>query len=75
MYHTIGISILDQHTHRFLWRNMDIHLTPETYVMIVVSFGDRPAGTITTVALGETAKANVNLFSDACDTIMQNICG
>ena len=52
---------------------MDIHLTPETYVMTVVSFGDRPAGTFTTVALRETAKASVNPFSDACDTIMQNI--
>ena len=73
MYHTISISILDQHTQRFLWRNMDIHQTPETYVMTVVFFGDRPAGTITTVALRETAKASVNPFFDTCDTIMQYI--
>ena len=52
---------------------MDIHLTPETYVMTVVSFRDRPAGTMTRVALRETAKPSVNPFSDACDTITQNL--
>lgn len=29
MYHTVKIGIKDQHTHRFLWRNMDDKREPE----------------------------------------------
>ena len=46
MYHSVKISILDQHTHRFLWRNMETYRDPDTYVMTAVSFDDKPAGNI-----------------------------
>ena len=49
MYHSVKISIFDQHTRRFLWRE------PDTYVMNVVSFGDKPAGSIVAAALRNTA--------------------
>ena len=51
MYHTIKITKVDQHTHRFLWRYMNLSVEPEIYAMTSVSFGDRPAGNIATVAL------------------------
>ena len=40
----------------FLWRDLDITREPDTYVMNTVSFGDKPAGTITTVALRKAAE-------------------
>ena len=56
MYHTIRKTGLDQHTHRILWRECKTNIPPNIFVMISVSFGDRPAGNITTVALRETAE-------------------
>ena len=50
MYHSIKISEIDQHVHRFLWRDFDVYRDPDTYIMTTVSFGDKPAGTIATVA-------------------------
>ena len=52
MYHTVGRTrVIDQHTHRFLWRDMDVTREPGTYVIHRVSFGDKSSGTIATVAL------------------------
>jgi hypothetical protein len=39
MYHAIKMSIVDQHTHRFLWRDDEMD-EPDTYVMTSVSFGN-----------------------------------
>ena len=33
MYHTVATKILDQHTHRFLWRDMETTREPDTYVI------------------------------------------
>ena len=44
MYHSIELSNLDQHIHRFLWRDLNLSIEPKTFVMTSVSFGDRPAG-------------------------------
>ena len=33
MYHSVHLSELDQHTHRFLWRELDEQRAPETYAM------------------------------------------
>ena len=51
LYHAVKISSIDQHTHRFLWSYMSTSVFPSTFVMNSVSFGDRPAGAIATVAL------------------------
>ena len=50
------ISHLDQHWHRYLWRNMELDKDPETYVITAVNIGDKPGGAIATVALRETAE-------------------
>ena len=50
MYHTIKIKTIEQHTHRFLWRDMDTGRPPDRYVIQRVSYGDKPSGTIATVA-------------------------
>ena len=72
MYHAVKISLLDQHTHRFLWRDFNTIKPPETYVMTSVSFGDRPAGNIATVALRKTAKMREMEYPKATRTILNN---
>lgn len=56
MYHSVKISPLDQHTHRFLWRDLEEREPPDTYVMTSVSFGDKPAGAIAMLAMRKTAE-------------------
>ena len=72
MYHTVKTSELDQHTHRFLWRNMDGTREPDTYIIQRVSFGDKPAGTIATIALRKTAEMMRNEYPEAADIIQNN---
>ena len=63
---------LDQHTHRFLWRNMDTTRQPDTYVIQRVSFGDKPSGGIATVAMRKTAELGHQEFPEATKTIINN---
>ena len=42
--HSVGTTQLEQHTHRFLWRDIVTRKEPDTYVIQRVSFGDRPSG-------------------------------
>ncbi|CAB3989230.1 RNA-directed DNA polymerase from transposon BS [Paramuricea clavata] len=72
MYHAIKISVLDQHTHRFLWRDMSQDSGRSTYVMTSISFGDKPAGNIATVALRKTAEMQKDDLRNASDTILNN---
>ena len=69
MYHTIRLSLHDQHTHRFLWRNDDANNSMQTLVMTAVSFGDRPAGTIAILALKKLAFMFDKEYPDACKVI------
>ena len=46
MYHSVKITELDQHMHRFLWRDMNQKIGLDVYVMASVSFDDQPAGNI-----------------------------
>ena len=55
MYNSVGLEELEQHCHRFLWRNLDSSREPDVYVMTVVCMGDKPAGAIATEAIYMTA--------------------
>ena len=72
MYHTVKIGMLDQNTHRFLWRNMEANREPDVYVITSVSFGDRPAGSIATVALRKTAQLFSSVYPRAVEMIIEN---
>lgn len=50
MYNTVKTRTIEQHTHRFLWRDININRESDTYVIQRVSFGDKPSGAIATVA-------------------------
>lgn len=72
MYHTVKTTVLDQHTHRFLWRDMDTSKEPDTYVTQRVSFGDKPSGTIATVALWKTADLGNHEYPKAAKIVQNN---
>ena len=72
MYHTVATKVLDQHTHRFLWRNMETTREPDTYVIQRVSFGGKPSGAIATVALRKTAEMGEDQFPEATRVILNN---
>ncbi|XP_068756184.1 uncharacterized protein [Montipora capricornis] len=72
MYHTVKIKTIEQHTHRFLWRDMDTGRPPDTYVIQRVSFGDKPSGTIATVALRKTAEMGADRCPEATQVIKEN---
>ena len=72
MYHSIKLSNLDQHTHRFLWRDWNSSIEPKTFVMTSVSFGDRPAAAISAVALKKTAEMNAERYPLASNIILTN---
>ena len=72
MYHSVSISNLDQHTHRFLWRDLEEWKEPVVYKMTCVSFGDKPAGAIAALALRKTAELSAKEFPIAAETISKN---
>ena len=72
MYHTAATNVLDQHTHRFLWRDMETTKEPDIYVIQRVSFGDKPSGAIATVALRKTAEMGKDQFPEASQVILSN---
>ncbi|XP_068713032.1 uncharacterized protein [Montipora foliosa] len=72
MYHTVKIKTIEQHTHRFLWRDMDTGRPPDTYVIQRVSFGDKPSGMIATVALRKTAEMGADRYPEATQVIKEN---
>ena len=72
MYHSVHISLLDQHTHRFLWRNMDNTRDPDMYMMQKVSFGDKPAVNIAAVALRKTAEEGKEMYPRAAELVLHN---
>ncbi|KAL9967197.1 hypothetical protein ACROYT_G025375 [Oculina patagonica] len=65
-------GVIEQHTHRFLWRNMDVTREPDRYVIQRVSFGDKPSGTIATVALRKTAEMAKDKYPQASNLLINN---
>ena len=69
MYNSVHLEPLEQHVHRFLWRDCEDR-EPDTYVMTRVSLGDRPSGTIAIVAKNLTAKKFSHIDADAAQTLI-----
>lgn len=55
MFHSVHLDLLEQHCHRFLWRDLKSETKPDTYIMLRVNMGDRPAPAICTEAMYKTA--------------------
>ena len=56
MFNSVHLEPLEQHCHRFLWRDLEESKKPGIYVMTRVNMGDRPAPAISTEALYKTAE-------------------
>ena len=56
MYNAVKLSTLVQHTHIFVWRNLETHIEPDHYVLMAVAFGDRPIGAIATLAIRQNTE-------------------
>ena len=67
MYNTIRLEMMEQHMHRFLWRECDSNRKPDVYVITRVNLGDKPSGTIAITAKNNTA----HLFSHICPEAAQ----
>ncbi|KAJ8039643.1 hypothetical protein HOLleu_13705 [Holothuria leucospilota] len=72
MYHQVLIPELDQHVHRFLWRDLDSTRSPDTYIETVLTFGDKPATAMALTALKMTAKESEDLYPKAADVLMRD---
>ena len=72
MFNSVRLGTLQQHTHRFLWRDMDIKRRPNQYCLLAVPFGDRPSGAISITAMHETANMKKDEFSEAARVIIRN---
>ena len=55
MFHSIHLKPLEQHCHRFLWRDLETDREPDVYVMTRVNMGDTPAPAISTEAVYKAA--------------------
>ena len=62
MYNTVHLEELEQHMHRFLWRECNQSRKPDVWVITRVNLGDRPSGTIAITAKNNTA----HMFAHIC---------
>ena len=67
MFNTVHLEELEQHMHRFLWRECDTSRKPDIWVITRVNLGDRPSGTIAITAKNNTA----HMFADICPPAAQ----
>ncbi|KAJ8022200.1 hypothetical protein HOLleu_39614 [Holothuria leucospilota] len=79
MYHRVLIPEIDQHVHRFLWRDLDIERPPDVYIKTVLTFGDKPAPAMAQTALLKTAEEGAAKYPEAAqmlkyNTYMDDIC-
>ena len=72
MYHRVLIPQLDQHVHRYLWRNMETNREPDIYVKTVLTFGDKPAPAMAQIALRKTADQAKSLYPKAAQVLKDN---
>ncbi|XP_068227392.1 uncharacterized protein [Palaemon carinicauda] len=72
MYNAVRLKELEQHTHRFVWRDADYSRPPNHHVLTAVGFGDRPSGVIAITALKKTASIKENEFPEINNIIDRN---
>lgn len=73
MYHRILIPEIDQHIHRFLWRNLETDREPDVYVKTVLTFGDKPAPAMAQIALKKTAEEARDEYPVAHKILTENV--
>ena len=69
MYNSIYIEELEQHCHRFLWRNLETDRDPDIYTILRVNMGDKPAGAISSEAIYKTADMHKEKYPRVADLL------
>ena len=72
MFHSVHLEELEQHCHRFLWRDLIIDKPPDIYVMLRVNMGDKPAPAICTEAIYLTADKFQDISPQAAQLLKKN---
>lgn len=72
MFHQVRMELLEQHCHRFLWRDMESAREPDIYAILRVTMGDRPAPAIATEALFKTAEMCRDDYPRAAEFILNS---
>lgn len=72
MYHRVLIPEVDQHVHRFLWRDMEVDREPDVYIKTVLTFGDKPAPAMAQIALRKTAEEHQQSYPQAAKALKEN---
>ena len=72
MYNSVYIRELEQHVHRFLWRNVETDRAPDIYVITAVNMGEPPCLTIAASALRKTAVMGENIFPKTVEIILNS---
>ena len=75
MYNSVLLGTLEQHTHRFVWRDLDVGKMPDHYVLTAVAFGDRPSGIIAMTALRKTAERHKDEYPEEGCSRQEFVCG
>ena len=71
-YHTVHTTVIEKHLRRMVWLGMNLNEEPSTYGFVKVTFGDRPAGAICSVALKETAEIYKHIDEDAAAKLKED---
>ena len=72
MYNSVYLDEVGQHTHRFLWRDMELDRSPDIWCITRVNMGDKPAGSIAIEAKDRTADMFRQINPRAADFIVQS---
>ncbi|KAG1650305.1 hypothetical protein GQR58_028141 [Nymphon striatum] len=65
-------TFVNQHLHRYMWRDLKTSAEPDHYVKTVLTFGDKAAPAMALTALRKTAEGNENQYPGASQTVKLN---
>ena len=71
MYNSVFLDELEQHTHRFMWRDLE-NRPPDTWCITRVNMGDKPAATIAIEAKDRTVEMFRSVNPRASDLLIQS---
>ena len=72
MYHRVFIPEVDQHVHRYFWRDMEVDRDTDTYAKTVLTFGDKPAPAMAQTPLKKTADENRDTYPKEATSVKKN---
>ncbi|XP_044163933.1 uncharacterized protein LOC122948303 [Acropora millepora] len=73
MFLQIKLKRQDQNSHRFLWRNLHTHRSPEVYCMTRVTFGDTPSPFLSIATVQKHATEHEKDYPTATKEVCENM--